>query len=131
MVWQCSILAYGLLQHGLLYKGLLQQKHSLHIVFYTKIKSMLDIPQKFKADRNTIVQTEANAELAIDVPEKYTALLQQQKEGKASKHCKRVARKLLSRQSDLKQHKADEAEKQAPPCEEGLTVHRHHTHSIL
>lgn len=33
--------------------------------------------QKFRVDRNTIVQTAATAELAIAAPEKYTALLQQ------------------------------------------------------
>lgn len=90
---------------------------------------MLDALQKFKVDRNTIVQTTATAELAIAASEKYTAHLQQQKEGKASKHS--VARKLLSRQSDLKQHKADEAETPAPPCEEGLAIHLHHIQSIL
>lgn len=88
---------------------------------------MLEALQKFRVDRNTIVQTAATAELAIAAPEKYTALLQQQKEGRASKIQQRDARKLLSRQSDLKQYKADDAEKQAPPCEEGLTIHLHHT----
>lgn len=52
---------------------------------------MLEALQKFSVDRNTIYQTAASADLAIAAPEKYRALLQQQKEGKASKHCKEKA----------------------------------------
>lgn len=55
----------------------------LHIIFYRKSKPMLEALQKFRVDRNTIVQTAATAELAIAAPEKYTALLQQQKKAKS------------------------------------------------